>query len=169
MYRVLLNSIDDIIDGITVDLKADTTTSVQLNVARSSSNVKASVEYVIIALNEFKSELERLTFIDIEGGENGPLAMDPTVTRIKSDFKKLVFEPLQGYGDNDIYLSQLGIKTNDSGEYYLDETVFDKTFDETPEYFNALKDNNFSSEFKHRDLGKITIHVYPAWFIYRCE
>ena len=63
------NSIDDIIDGITVDLKADTTNSVQLNVARSSSNVKASVEYVIIALNEFKSELERLTFIDIEVGK----------------------------------------------------------------------------------------------------
>ena len=40
-------------------------------------------------------------------------------------------------------LSQLGIKTNDSGEYYLDETVFNKTLDETPEYFNALKDNNF--------------------------
>ena len=155
------NSIDDIIDGITVDLKADTTTSVQLNVARSSSNVKASVEYVIIALNEFKSELERLTFIDIEGGENGPLAMDPTVTRIKSDFKKLVFEPLQGYGDNDIYLSQLGIKTSDSGEYYLDETVFDKTFDETPEYFNALKDNNFSSSSSNVTLAKSQFTSIP--------
>ena len=55
-----------------MDLKADTTSSVQLNVARSSSNVQTSVEYVIVALNEFKSELERLTHIDIEGGENGP-------------------------------------------------------------------------------------------------
>ena len=50
--------------------------------------MKASVEYVILALNEFKSELERLTLIDIEGGENGPLAMDLTVTRLKSNFKK---------------------------------------------------------------------------------
>ena len=155
------NSIDDIIDGITVDLKADTTSSLQLNVARSSSNIQTSVEYVIVALNEFKSELERLTHIDIEGGENGPLAMDPTVTRLKSDFKKLVFEPLQGYGNNDIYLSQLGIKTNDSGEYYLDETVFNKTLDETPEYFNALKDNNFSSSSSTVTLAKSQFTSIP--------
>jgi len=155
------NSIDDIIDGITVDLKADTTSSVQLDVARSSSNVQSSVEYVIVALNEFKSELERLTLIDIEGGENGPLAMDPTVTRLKSDFKKLVFEPLQGYGNNDIYLSQLGIKTNDSGEYYLDETVFNKTLDETPEYFNALKDNNFTSSSSTVTLAKSQFTSIP--------
>ena len=155
------NSIDDIIDGITMDLKADTASSVQLNVARSSSNIQTSVEYIIVALNEFKSELERLTHIDIEGGENGPLAMDPTVTRLKSDFKKLVFEPLQGYGNNDIYLSQLGIKTNDSGEYYLDETVFNKTLDETPEYFNALKDNNFSSSSSTVTLAKSQFTSIP--------
>ena len=155
------NSIDDIIDGITVDLKADTASSVQLNVARSSSNIQTSVEYVIVALNEFKAELERLTHIDIEGGENGPLAMDPTVTRLKSDFKRLVFEPLQGYGNNDIYLSQLGIKTNDSGEYYLDETVFNKTLDETPEYFNALKDNNFSSSSSTVTLAKSQFTSIP--------
>ena len=156
------NSIDDVIDGITVDLKADTTSPVQLNVARSSSNVKASVEYVILALNEFKSELERLTLIDIEGGENGPLAMDPTVTRLKSNFKKLAFEPLKGYGENDIYLSQLGIKTNDSGEYFLDEATFDKTFEETPEYFNALKDNNFSSSSSTVTLAKSQFTSIPA-------
>ena len=90
-----------------------------------------------------------------------PLAMDPTVTRLKSDFKRLVFEPLKGYGDNDIYLSQLGIKTNDSGEYFLDEAVFNKTLDETPEYFNALKDNNFSSSSSTVTLAKSQFTSIP--------
>ena len=139
------NSIDDVIDGITIDLKSDTASPVQLDIARSSSSVKTSVKNIILSLNEFKSQLETLTFINIEGDENGPLAMDPTVTRIKSDFKKLSVEPLTGYGENDIYLSQLGIKTNESGEYFLDEETFDKTWGVNPEYFNALKDNNLSS------------------------
>lgn len=156
------NSIDDIIDGITVDLKADTTSPVQLNVARSSSNIKASVEDIIDSLNEFKSELKSLTLIDIEGGKNGPLAMDPTVTRLNSNFKKLVFEPLKGYGEQDIYLSQLGVKTNDSGDYYLDETSFDNTFGENPEYFNALKDNNFSSNSGTVTLAKSQFTSIPA-------
>ena len=33
-------------------------------------------------MNDFKTELDRLTFIDIDGDNNGPLAMDPTVTRL---------------------------------------------------------------------------------------
>jgi flagellar hook-associated protein 2 len=71
--------------------------------------------------------------------------MDPSVTRIKSNFKKLHLEALSGYGDDAIYLSQLGIKTNKDGEYYFDTATFDRTWTATPEYFNALKDNNLSS------------------------
>ena len=156
------NSIDDVIDGITINLKADTTSDVQLNVTRSSTNAKTSVESVIESLNEFKAEIESLTYIDIEGGENGPLAMDPSVTRLKSNFKKLAVEPLTGYGENNIYLSQLGIKTNNNGEYYFDEATFDKTWSANPEYFNALKDNNFSSSSSTATLTKSQFTSIPS-------
>lgn len=156
------NSIDDVIDGITIDLKSDTASPVQLDIARSSSSVKTSVKNIILSLNEFKSQLETLTFINVEGDENGPLAMDPTVTRIKSDFKKLSVEPLTGYGENDIYLSQLGIKTNESGEYFLDEETFDKTWGVNPEYFNALKDNNLSSSSSTTSLTKSQYTEIPS-------
>ena len=155
------NSIDDVIDGITIDLKADTVDEVQLNVTRSSTNVKASVESIIASLNEFKSVLESLTFIDIEGGDNGPLAMDPTVSRLKSNFKKLAFEPIAGYGESDIYVSQLGVKTNENGEYYFDEAAFERTWDANPEYFNALKDNNFSSSSSTATLTKSQFTSIP--------
>ena len=156
------NSIDDIIDGITIDLKSDTVSPIQLDITRSSSSVKTSVKNIILSLNEFKSQLETLTFINVEGDENGPLAMDPSVTRIKSDFKKLSVEPLTGYGENDIYLSQLGIKTNESGEYYLDEETFDKTWSVNPEYFNALKDNNLSSNSSTASLTKSQYTSIPS-------
>ena len=156
------NSIDDVIDGITIDLKSDTASPIQLDIARSSSSVKTSVKNIILSLNEFKSQLETLTFINVEGDENGPLAMDPTVTRIKSDFKKLSVEPLTGYGENDIYLSQLGIKTNESGEYFLDEETFDKTWGVNPEYFNALKDNNLSSSSSTTSLTKSQYTEIPS-------
>ena len=156
------NSIDNVIDGITVNLKSDSTSPIQLNVTRSNSSVETSVKNIIISLNEFRTQLETLTFINVEGDENGPLAMDPAVTRIKSDFKKLSVEPLTGYGDNDIYLSQLGIKTNENGEFYLDEETFDKTWAANPEYFNALKDNNLSSSSSTATLSKSQYTVIPA-------
>jgi len=156
------NSITDIIDGITVDLKADSTSAVQLNIVRSQANVKTSVENTIKALNDFRSEIDRLTFIDVDADNNGPLAMDPSVTRIKSSFKKLHLEALSGYGDDAIYLSQLGIKTNKNGEYYFDTATFDRTWSSNPQYFNALKDNNLSTNSATASVTKSQFTTIPA-------
>ena len=139
------NSITDLIDGATIELKSDFTTSAVIDVDRSDTAIRATVDDVIFSLNEFKAEIDRLTFIDLEGDENGPLALDPAVNSIKSKFRKLAVEPITGYGDNSIYLSQLGIKTDSNGDYYLDEVLFEKTLASTPEYFQALKDENLAT------------------------
>ena len=156
------NTVTDVIDGITVNLKADTSSAVQLNVVRSKTDTKTSVQNVINSLNEFKAELDRLTFIDIDGDNNGPLAMDPSVTRVKSSFKRLAAEPLAGYGDTNIYLSNLGVKTNNNGEYYLDSATFDRTWTSNPEYFNSLKDNNVSTNSSTATATKSSFTSIPA-------
>ena len=148
------NSITDLIDGATIEIKSDFDTSASIGVSRSETNVLSTVNSVINSLNEFKAEIDRLTFIDLEGDENGPLAMDPAVNSIKSSFKKLAIEPLNGYGENSIYFSQLGIKTDSNGDYFLDETIFDKTFASNPEYFQALKDENLAASTSSATVTK---------------
>jgi flagellar hook-associated protein 2 len=148
------NSITDLIGGATIELKSDFTTSASIGVSRSETNVLSTVDSVINSLNEFKAEIDRLTFIDLEGDQNGPLAMDPAVNSIKSNFKKLAVEPLNGYGEKSIYLSQLGIKTDSNGDYFLDETVFNKTFSTNPEYFQALKDENLTASTSSATVTK---------------
>jgi flagellar hook-associated protein 2 len=150
------NTISDIIDGVEINLKADSATTSQLNVSRSKANVKASVEKIIASMNDFKTELDRLTFIDIEGDNNGPLAMDPTVTRLESNFKKLMIQPLSGYGANGIYLSQLGIKTNSNGNFFFDTANFEKAFTNNPQNFNALKDANLTTSSATASATKST-------------
>ena len=139
------NTITNLIDGVTIDLKADTVGAVQYAATRSEANVKNTVEEVINSLNLYKKELDRLTFIDVDGENNGPLAMDPAVGMLKSKLKKLTLTALQGHASQNIYLSNLGIKTNSSGEYYFDKVTFGKTFSSNPEFFNALKDDNIST------------------------
>ena len=148
------NSITDLIDGATIEIKSDFETSASIGVSRSETNVLATVNSVIDSLNEFKVEIDRLTFIDLEGDENGPLALDPAVNSIKSDFKKLAIEPINGYGEKSIYFSQLGIKTDNNGDYFLDETVFEKTFSTNPEYFQALKDDNLAASTSSATVTK---------------
>jgi len=139
------NTIDDLIDGVEVELKSNFSSAATITTARSESAVKTSVNNLISSLNEFKAEIDRLTFIDVEGDKNGVLAMDPSVTALKSSFKKLSLTPLTGYSDSGIYLSQLGIKTNSNGEYFLDETTFNKTLSSNPNAFSAIKDANVST------------------------
>jgi len=161
------NSITDLIEGASIELKSDFTAAATVGITRSEASVRQTVEDVIFSLNEFKTEIDRLTYIDIEGDENGPLAMDPSTTTIKSNFKRLAVQPLQGYGADLIYFSQLGIKTDSNGEYYLDEVTFGKTLSNNPEYFTALKDDNLStnsesvtatkSQFTRIDEGTYTV------------
>ena len=148
------NSITDLIAGATIELKSDFATSASIGVNRSETNVRSTVNSVINSLNEFKAEMDRLTFIDLEGNANGPLALDPAVNSIKSSFKKLAVEPLNGYGENSIYFSQLGIKTDSNGNYFLDDTIFKKTFSTNPEYFQSLKDENLAASTSSATVTK---------------
>ena len=148
------NSITDLLDGASIELKSDFSTSASIGISRSETNVRSTINSVINSLNEFKAEIDRLTFIDLEGDANGPLALDPAVNSIKSSFKKLAVEPINGYGEKSIYLSQLGIKTNNNGDYFLDDTLFKKTFSSNPEYFQALKDENLATNTSSATVTK---------------
>ena len=170
------NSITDLIEGASIELKSDFSATATIGLSRSESATKKTVEDVIFSLNEFKDEIDRLTFIDIEGDENGELAMDPSATSIKNRFKRLAVQPIKGFGDKSVYLSQLGIKTDSNGKYFLDEYTFNKTFSENPEYFGGLKDDNLSassseisvskSEFTKMEEGSLTVsQVGGQWKI----
>ncbi len=148
------NSITDLLGGASIELKSDFTTSANIGISRSETNVRSTVNSVINSLNEFKAEIDRLTFIDLEGDANGPLALDPAINSIKSSFKKLAVEPLNGYGEKSIYLSQLGIKTDNNGDYFLDDTLFKKTLSANPEYFQALKDENLATNTSSATVTK---------------
>ena len=156
------NNISDIIEGAEINLKADTTGDAAISISRSETAIRQSINDTIFSLNEFKDEIDRLTFIDIEGDENGPLALETAATMLKTNFKKLAIEPLVGYGSDAIYLSQLGIKTNSNGEYYLDETIFEKTLSNNPDYFLALKDANLSSNSASATVTKSQFTSIPA-------
>ena len=55
--------------------------------------------------------------------------------------------PITGFGDSNIYFVDFGIKTAKDGSYVFDQKVFDRTFTNTPEKFDALtQDKAYSSD-----------------------
>lgn len=156
------NVVDDVITGVEINLKSDDWGQTSISVTRSVENMKTAISDIVFSLNEFGAELDRLTFIDMDGDENGPLALDPAVERIKADFKKLTVEPIVGYSDTPIYMSQLGVKTNSSGEFYIDEAVFERAVRETPEKFHAIKNQFTGSTNAGVDVFKSDFADIPA-------
>ncbi len=82
------NTISDVIEGLTVKLNADVTGDISINTTRSENQIRQTVVETIEALNEFKAEIDRLTYVDVEGEENGPLVLETSATILKSDFQK---------------------------------------------------------------------------------
>ena len=156
------NTITDIMTGIELTLNADVSGDIALSTSRSNSQIKQTVEDTIASLNEFKDEIDRLTYVDIEGEGNGPLTLETSATMLKSNFKRLAIEPLQGFGSSAIYISQLGIKTNSEGQYYLDEAIFEKTLSANPEYFSALKDDNLSTSTSSASVSTTAVTEIPS-------
>jgi flagellar hook-associated protein 2 len=155
------NTITDVMNGIEITLHSDVSDDVAVSTSRSNSQIKQTVEETIASLNEFKDEIDRLTYVDIEGEGNGPLTLETSATMLKSNFKRLAIEPLQGFGTNSIYLSQLGIKTNSEGQYYLDEAIFEKTLSANPEYFSALKDENLTTSTSSASVSTTVVTEIP--------
>jgi len=156
------NTITDVMNGIEITLHSDVSGDVAISASRSNSQIKQTVEDTIASLNEFKDEIDRLTYVDIEGEGNGPLTLETSATMLKSNFKRLAIEPLQGFDTNSIYLSQLGIKTNSEGQYYLDEAIFEKTLSANPEYFSALKDDNLSTSTSSASVSTTAVTEIPS-------
>lgn len=148
------NVIDDLIAGVEIKLLDDFEDGTQIGISRSEEAIRQTINDTILSLNELKSQLDTLTFIDVEGGENGPLAMEPSATLLKSKLKSIMIEPIQGYGESAVYLSQLGIKTDRNGIYQFDEATFSKTLGNTPEKFHALKDANLNSSVSTVEVTK---------------
>ena len=156
------NTITDVMNGIEITLHSDVSGDVAVSTSRSDSQIKQTVEETIASLNEFKDEIDRLTYVDIEGEGNGPITLETSATMLKSNFKRLAIEPLQGFDTNSIYLSQLGIKTNSEGQYYLDEAIFEKTLSANPEYFSALKDDNLSTSTSSASVSTTAVTEIPS-------
>ena len=140
------NTVTDLIPGIQIDLLASRNNVQTITTTMSSSNIQSNVEGLIAELNAYKADLKKLGFIDEVGNENGELANNAFLRTANQKLAKLIASPIKGYGDNNIYFAEFGVKTSKDGSYEFDKKAFDRTFLRNPEKFNALSsDTSYSS------------------------
>ncbi len=132
------NSINDLIDGATINLASTTTKEENISVTASKSKVLEALENLIEEVNGMSEQMQALLERGLDGGEKGALAGDVTVRNILQKLKKITTEPIYGYAEKPIFLTNLGVSTNQDGMLTLNERVFNDAFVKSPQDLTAL-------------------------------
>ena len=132
------NTINDVIDGATLKLTTTTTSPANISVSTSKDKVLQALKSLVEEVNTLAAELSSLTERGLNGGERGALAGDRSIIAISDRLKKLTTEPILGYGENPIYLANLGVTTTKTGGLKLNERTFDLIFEQDPQSLTSL-------------------------------
>lgn len=111
------NSIDDAIDGLTLNLKNETTTALLVTVDRNSDAVAESVQKFVDSYNALRS-----TITGLRGKE---LKNDSTLRSIEDSIQDVLNTPPVGLTGSFDYLSQIGVSIQKDGTMKLDRSVLD--------------------------------------------
>ena len=138
------NTIDDVIDGKTLTLKAISEQSISISGDFDAEIAKNLMLDFVDTLNDFKRHLANLTQRNIDGLSQSPFSSDAAVKGMYTQLNNLLREPLAGFGTSDIYLAQMGVMTNRDGSISLNEDKFENFFETNNSNFFALSDNYYN-------------------------
>lgn len=126
------NSITDVIEGVTLNLKAVTSTTNSMTIATDNSAIKSSVQSFVDAYNKLNTSLRSLTkFVDGGSSANGPLLGD-SVARDVSVKLGLMMSRVSPTAGTYRTLSDIGVTVGDGGVMTLDDTKFQKAMTNSP-------------------------------------
>ena len=132
------NTIDDLLPGLTLSLTATTVSPATVVAIEDPDLAEAEMRTFVDALNTTGAMLREASKRGINGASSGPLVSDPTVAALKRSFAALTTTPLEGFGDDAVYLSNLGVRTERDGSLSFDSKVFQATMASNPAQYRAV-------------------------------
>lgn len=133
------HTLDDVLEGVEIDLKSAGDGPVTLTVARNTQAVVDAVKSIVTTFNDVVGRINQYDKYDQETETRGPLLGDPTVARLRSALYRTLQEPAQDVDSTFSYLVEIGISVgNEKGELTFDETKFREAYESDPAGVEAL-------------------------------
>lgn len=138
------NKIDDLFAGHTLTLNAVGTSN--LTSTETSASLKDRLNDFLAEVNALRSYLDTATQRGVNGAEPGPLAGDRSAQSVLDRLRGITTQSIPGFGDEPVFLAQLGIQTERDGSLTLNESVFDKRIAENPDIAQAIFATQYGSD-----------------------
>jgi flagellar hook-associated protein 2 len=122
------NSITDVIDGVTVNLMATSSSNIRIDIASDKSTLKANIQSAVSAYNDLLGLLDEFTADEDPDLEMaGALAQDTSLVRfLKTKVRDAVFADSSTPSGSVTSIRDLGLSLNQYGTVTFDETVYNQ-------------------------------------------
>ena len=162
------NTITDLFDGYSLDVTAVTSSSFRLSSSLDKVSSLDTMNSFLDAVNSTRTKLNDWTRIGSETQEAGPLARNIAVKSLKKGINDLLTGSIKGFGSDALYLSELGVRTNQDGTLSLNETTFNAQLDTNSKVFDSIFNTMFSSNstFLKVEKSSATSNPTPGTYSY---
>ena len=140
------NSVDDLFDGFTLDLKKTSSSAVRISSSVDLDGVSDLLSGYVDTYNQVMLNLTAMGANDPVNPENdGVLIGDSTLREIRSELREMSSTAIKGYEGGPYYLSYLGVSTNRDGTLAFDKGQMETQFKSKPETVRAFFTNNYAT------------------------
>ncbi len=136
------NTVDDLVEGLTLTLKDTTATAVRLDVSQDTGAVKDKIQGFVDGFNGLQDQIAQIAGFDADSGQGGVLQGDATVRTLNSTLRRQITDSLQVLEGRAVRsLADLGITTDSEGRLAIDSASLDdalaNNFDEVGALFGV--------------------------------
>ena len=144
------NTLDGVIQGLTIDLLTTSDDPVTVTVERDVVSIRDAVSQFVTTFNDVIGTVNVYDFFDVESESRGALLGDPTVARIRNTMYRTVNQSALGLDTQFEFLSEVGITVGDGGLLTFDASRFDEAYEIDPraveQLFAAFESTTSSTE-----------------------
>ena len=143
-YQRTTNTIGDIIQGVTLDLKSDALASgggpnqTQLTISTDTEATSESVKEFVETYNEIVDFVTGANNLDEDGNATNALFGDVTLRSIRSNMRSIVGSVVNTGNEAFQMLAQIGISSDTEGKLTFNQGEFDEALVEDPNALQAL-------------------------------
>lgn len=118
------NTLNTVVQGVSLNLKATSSTPVTVSVTSDTDSIVAAVKTFISTFNTAVTRIDAQSNYDENSNRGGPLLGDSTTSSLRAALFQTLQKPAQGVSGRYQSLLDVGVTIGDGGSVSLDETKF---------------------------------------------
>jgi len=138
LLRSSTNTLDSVIQGVTIDLKSTSDEAVDVTISRDTAGIEEGVQGFVDAFNAVLKQIDSLDFFDVEKESRGVLLGDPTLATIRRQLFNTIQGTPDGVDGTFTRLFQVGVKIGEGAKLEFDRERFRSALEDEPENIKLL-------------------------------